>query len=179
MAHVNKQRIDSFRFVMCSVIASAMMAVMLYLHGNKVQEILSKLAEKGKLDNVEWLVEYASYFLPVAIVAIAITAVYSLMRGGSSAVIQKEKALVGAVVLIVTYAIMLPIVSSQKEPVGESEKTLMDVCVKWFAFQFVPLLVMIFYHSVRAEAERKAFHMSEVTFEEAKTADKTEEKVVK
>ena len=149
---MKKLKINSFRTASASVIACAVMAIMLRLQTHTVQEILAKLAEEGKLENVEWLVEYAAYCLPVVPVVIALTIFYSLFKGDKVAV-HKEQTIVSVVLIAFTYAILLPIVVSNKEPIGESEKTMIEISVNWFAFQIVPFLIMLLYHSSMAEED--------------------------
>ena len=150
---MKKLRIDSFRTASASVIACAVMGIMLRLQTHKVQEILVKLAEEGKLENVEWLVEYAAYCLPVASVAIVLSIFYSICKGDRITA-HREKTIISIVLIAFTYAIMLPIIISNKEPIGDSEKTMIDITVNWFAFQIVPLLIMLLYHSSMVEEEK-------------------------
>lgn len=155
MADNKNKKMDSFRLCVGCFFACATMVIALYLHANKVQDIIAKLNEKGKLENVEWLVEYASYFLPVVLVALVIAAVYSIMKKGTADIRQKEMTIVSVVLIAFTYAVMLPFVFSKKEPLEDSDKKLIDICINWFAFQIVPLIVLALYHGSRAEYERK------------------------
>ena len=150
-----KNRIDSFRLASCIVLLIATMVATLYLHANKVQDIIAKLEEKGKLDNVEWLVEHVSYFIPVVLVAIAMTAFYSIFKKGSPVAMYKEKTIASVVLFVVTYGVMLPIVFNKTKVVDEEEIKLIDICINWFAFQFVPLVILALYHNSRAEYEKK------------------------
>ncbi len=155
MADLKKGKIDSFRMTMCSAIITAVMGIALYLHANKVQDVIAKLNEKGKLNNVEWVVEYASYLLPVAFAAIAMAVFYSIFNKGSSVAAYKERSIASIILIAVTYGVMLPIIFSKKKIVDEKEIKLIDICVKWFAFQFVPLLVMAIYNISRVEYEKR------------------------
>ena len=149
---MKKLKIDSFRTASASVIACAVMGIMLRLQTHKVQEILAMLTEEGKLENVKWLVEYAAYCLPVVPVIIALAIFYSIFKGDKTTV-HKEQTIVSIVLMVFTYAILLPIIASNKEPVGESEKTMLEISVNWFAVQIVPFLIMLLYHSSMAEEE--------------------------
>ena len=155
MADNKKNKIDSFRFALCCAVLVAVMAIALYLHANTVQDIIAKLEKKGKLENVEWLVEYVSYLIPVVLVAIAMTVFYSIYKNGSPMAICKEKTLASLVLLAVTYGVMLPIIFSKTVVVDEKEIKLIDICINWFAFQFVPLVILALYHNSRAEYEKK------------------------
>lgn len=155
MTDNKKNRIDSFRLASCIVLLIATMVATLYLHANKVQDIIAKLEEKGKLDNVEWLVEHVSYFIPVVLVAIAMTTFYSIFKKGSPVAMYKEKTIASVVLLVVTYVVMLPIVFNKTKVVDEEEIKLIDICINWFAFQFVPLVILALYHNSRAEYEKK------------------------
>lgn len=149
---MKKLKINSFRTAVASTIACAVMAIMLRLQTHKVQEILAKLAEKGKLENVSWLVTYAAYCLPVVPVIIALAVFYSIYKD-NKIVVHKEQTIVSIVLIAFTYAILLPIISYNKEPVGDSEKTMLELSVNWFAFQIVPFLIMLLYHSSMAEED--------------------------
>ena len=155
MTDNKKNRIDSFRLASCIVLLIATMVATLYLHANKVQDIIAKLEEKGKLDNVERLVEHVSYFIPVVLVAIAMTTFYSIFKKGSPVAMYKEKTIASVVLLVVTYVVMLPIVFNKTKVVDEEEIKLIDICINWFAFQFVPLVILALYHNSRAEYEKK------------------------
>ena len=113
---------------------------------------MAKIAEKGNLANVEWLVKYLSYILPIVPVIIALTVYYTVFKD-DAIVMHKEKTLASIVLIAFTYAFLLPVVASKKEPIGESEKTMLDISVNWFAFQAVPMLVMLLYHSSMTEEE--------------------------
>ena len=149
---MKKLKIDTFRTASASALACIVMGIMLRLQTHKVQEILAKLSEEGKLKNVEWLVEYAAYCLPVVPVVIVLAIFYSLFKGDKMTV-HKEQTIVSVVLIAFTYAILLPIIASNKEPIGESEKTMLEITVNWFAFQIVPFLIMLLYHSSMAEEE--------------------------
>ena len=155
MANNKKRKIDIFRLCVGCFCACFAMAMALSFHTGKVQETIAKLVEKGKLSNVEWVVEHLSYCLPVVLVALVIAAVYSIMKSGTAENKQSEMTIVSMVVIVFTYAIMLPFVFSKKEPIEDSEKTLIDISIKWFFFQLVPLIVLALYHGSRAEYERK------------------------
>ena len=147
---MKKLKINSFRTASASAIACAVMAILLRFQTHTVQEILAKIEEEGKLDNVAWLVKYAACFLPVVPVVIALVIFYSVFKDKST-VVHKEQTIVSVVLIVFTYAILLPIVSYNKEPVGESEKTMLELSVNWFAFQIVPFLIMLLYHSSMTE----------------------------
>lgn len=151
---MKKNKINSFRTAWASAIVCAVMGLMLYLQTHQVQDILAKIAEKGNLSNVEWLFKYASYCLPVVPVAIALTVFYSTFKD-DSVTVHKEQTIATIVLIAFTYACMLPIVASNKEPIGETEKTMMDITVNWFAFQIVPMLILLLYHSSMTEEENK------------------------
>ena len=143
---MKKLKINSFRTASASVIACAVMAIMLRL------QILAKLAEKGKLENVSWLVKYAGYCLPVVPVVIVLAIFYSIFKDDKITV-HKEQTIVSIALIAFTYAILLPIIASNKEPIGETEKTMLDIMVNWFAFQIVPFLIMLLYHSSMTEED--------------------------
>ena len=152
---MKRLRINSFRAAGASAIACAVMAIMLRLQTHTVQELLARLEEKGKLDNVEWLLEYASYCLPVALAAAALAIFYAVFKDDKR-IIHKEQTIASVALIAFTYAILLPIISYNKEPVGEGEKTMLELSVNWFAFQIVPFLIMLLYHSSMAEESGEA-----------------------
>lgn len=162
-------KIDSFRLAASCALVIAVMATALYTHANKVQDIIKKLQDKGSLANVEWLVEHVSYFIPVVVVAIAMTVFYSIFKKGAPVAICREKTIASAVVLVVTYGIMLPIVLSKTKIVDEEEIKLIDICINWFAFQFVPLVILALYHNSRAEYEKKLIEVAEAGEKSADT----------
>ena len=149
---MKKLKIDTFRTASASALACIVMGIMLRLQTHAVQEILAKLKDKGKLENVEWLVEYAAYFLPVVLVAVALSIFYSIFKD-EKIIVHKEQVIVSIALIAFTYAILLPIASYNKEPVGESEKTMLELSVNWFAFQIVPFLIMLLYHSSMTEED--------------------------
>ena len=155
MSKNKNYKIDSFRLAAGCALVVAVMAVALSLHANKVQDIIAKLQEKGSLENVEWLVEYVSSFIPVVLVAVAMTAFYAIFKKGSAIVICREKTIASVVLLAVTYGIMLPIIFKKTVVVDEEEIKLIDICINWFAFQFLPLVILALYHNSRAEYEKK------------------------
>lgn len=149
---MKKKKINAFRATFAAAVCCAVMGIMLYLHNNQVQGLMAKIAEKGNLANVEWLVKYLSYILPIVPVIIALTVYYTVFKD-DAIVMHKEKTLASIVLIAFTYAFLLPVVASKKEPIGESEKTMLDISVNWFAFQAVPMLVMLLYHSSMTEEE--------------------------
>ena len=161
MSDNKKFKMNSFRLVSCCALVIAVMAVALYLHVGKVQDIIEKLQDKGKLENVEWLVEYVSYIIPVVLVAIVMTAFYSIFKNGSPVAVCKEKTLASVALIAVTYCIMLPIVFKKTIVVDEEEIKLIDIAINWFAFQFVPLVILALYHNSRAEYEKKLSELAE------------------
>ncbi len=169
---MKKNKINSFRAAFAAAVCCAVMGIMLYLHTNQVQDLMSKIAEKGNLANVEWLVKYLSYILPIVPVIIALAVYYTVFKD-DAIVMHKEKTLASIVLIAFTYAFLLPIVASKKEPIGESEKTMLDISVNWFAFQAVPMLVMLLYHSSMTEEESDVADNTEA---EKKTDAPIEEK---
>jgi Na+-driven multidrug efflux pump len=149
---MKKKKINAFRATLAAAVCCAVMGIMLYLHNNQVQDLMAKIAEKENLANVEWLVKYLSYILPIVPVIIALTVYYTVLKD-DAIVMHKEKTLASIVLIAFTYAFLLPVVASKKEPIGESEKTMLDISVNWFAFQAVPMLVMLLYHSSMTEEE--------------------------
>ena len=163
---MKKTRINSFRVASASVIICAVMGLMLSLQTGKLQNILLKISEKGELENLEWLFEYASYCLPVIIVAIVLTAFYSIFKAEDATVMHKEKTIASVVLTIFTFAILLPIVASKKEPLEEGGKTLIEMTAVWFAFQAVPMLVMMLYHTAMNDGSEKVIDTGEKASEE-------------
>ena len=43
----------------------------------------------------------------------------------------------------------------EQKVVDEEEIKLIDISINWFAFQFVPLVILALYHNSRAEYEKK------------------------
>ena len=143
---MKKTRINALRVSLASIILCAVMGVMLSLQAGKVQDILQKIADKGKLENLEEFVKYAAYCLPIIMAAIVLTVLYEVWKADDAIVMHREKAIATVVMALFSYAVLLPIVASKNEPVGESEKTLIEMTIVWFVFQAVPMLVMMLYH---------------------------------
>ena len=172
---MKKIKINWFRVFFSSSAVCAVMGIMLYIHTHQVQDILSKIAEEGNLANVEWLVKYLTCFLPVVPVVIALTVFYSVFKD-DPATVHKEKMIATVALIVFTYALLLPVIASKKGPVGESEKTMLDITINWFAFQAVPMLVMLLYHSSMTEDEPEVTDASTTAVEGEESHEDEKEK---
>lgn len=163
---MKKTRINAFRVALSSAVLCGVMGAMLLLQATKVHEILQKIVDNGKLDNLEQFAKYVTYCLPVIVAAIMLTLIYAIWKADDKAVMHKEKAIATVAMALLTYAVLLPIVASKKEPIGESEKTLLEKTIVWFVFQAVPMLVMILYHVAMNDGSEQIPDACESTHEE-------------
>ena len=138
-------------FVMCTVLT-------VYLE--TVPAKIAELTEKGKMDNTIWLVKYSSLLPPVIIVSVILTICYGI--GYVKVETQRDKAIIIAIVLVFTYAVLLPIVCSNSEgwqiPPPEDEEdvaSVLEESIGWFCAQIIPFAITLGYHLVRASSEKK------------------------
>jgi bacteriorhodopsin len=114
--------------------------------------------------------------LPVAFAAIAMTVFYSVFNKGAFAAKYQERTIASIILIVVTYGVMLPLIYSKTKIVDEKEIKLIDISVKWFAFQVVPLLVMTVYNSSKAAYEKRiALEKENAAESEPKQDDSKEE----
>ena len=148
------------KIIIISALVCIVVAAVLDAYVKLVPEKIAELTEKGNMDNTIWLVTYASYLPPIIIVSVILTILYKF--GYVKVESQRDKAIIIAVLLIFTYAVMLPEVIARSEgwrnPPLEGEEdvvSLIEQTVGWFAAQIIPFALAIGYHLVKASNEKK------------------------
>lgn len=147
---------DFFRLIVCTVLSCASIFVTFALYKNQFAEIIAKLTEKGNAPNAIWLIEHFSAAIPVLVVALIMCFFY---RGKDKYVpvyYQREKlimALITAAVTLITF-IFVRITDGAVDPKDEVT-SLLESTYLWFAAQIIPFIVLISYHAVRMESEKK------------------------
>lgn len=153
-----KKKINIGRIIACSLVLVLLMALMLYFYSTYFQDILEKLQEKGKLENVEWVLDHLAYAVPGIVIAAVMATFYSNKDKYVLSVSQKEMGIISIIVALFTYLVILPYVISKK-PVATEElsevKSLIDITAKWFFAQMIPFVLLPLYHFVRSESEEK------------------------
>ena len=159
MSEACKSRLNIKKMILCIIILSAVMVLQLYLYCTTAQDIFTKLKEsENSMKNFTWVVEHVVYLLPVIVIALFMMIAYSGDRH-ICAVKHKEQAVEAVFVMLFTFLIMLPFVIIKSktgeipEP-GEVEEvqSLLEMTTMWFAYQFIPFLILIMYHSVKGHA---------------------------
>ena len=158
---VGKSGLNIKRLILCVIILSGVMAIQLYLYCNFFQDIYAKLEEsENSMTNFQWLLEHIVYLIPVASVALFQMIAYSGDdMGGAYSAKHREQAVEAVFVMLFTFLIMLPFVII-KSKTGETPDTeeiqetqsLIDITTMWFAYQFIPFLILIMYHSVKGHS---------------------------
>ena len=148
------------KIIVFSVLICIVMVAVLGAYVKLVPEKIAELTEKGKMDNTIWLVTYASYLPPIIIVSVILTILYKF--GYVKVESQRDKVIILVVLLIFTYAVMLPEVISRSEgwrnPPAEGEEdvvSLIEQTIGWFVAQIIPFALAIGYHLVKASSEKK------------------------
>ena len=149
MSVVGKSGLNIKRLILCVIILSGVMAIQLYLYCNFFQDIYAKLEEsENSMTNFQWLLEH-----------IQMIAYSGDDMGGAYSAKHREQAVEAVFVMLFTFLIMLPFVII-KSKTGETPDTeeiqetqsLIDITTMWFAYQFIPFLILIMYHSVKGHS---------------------------
>ncbi len=161
MSVVGKSGLNIKRLIVCIIILSGVMAIQLYLYCTFFQDIYAKLEEsENSMTNFKWLLEHIVYLIPVASVALFQMIAYSGDdMGGAYSAKHREQAVEAVFVMLFTFLIMLPfvIIKSKTGEAPDAEKlqetqSLIDMTTMWFAYQFIPFLILIMYHSVKGHS---------------------------
>lgn len=160
-SNLNPDR-ELFKVIVCTVALCIIMAILLYMYNALVPSKIAELEEKGKMDNVIWIVQYGSHLPPVIIIAVLLSVFYRNKNEYVKIHTQRDMARISAIVAAFTYAVMLPYVifMSKTEADGDAA-TLIDRTVTWFVAQIVPFMILIAYHSVRASTEARELYENE------------------
>ncbi len=153
---------QQLKLVVCIFTLCLVMCVLLSTYNSTVPEKLAELEAEGDMDNVIWVVTYASLVPPVIIVAIILTGFYSNKEKYVLVETQRKKALISGIVAGFTYVILLgyTLLSSPEWnlPISErenSEVTIFENTSSWFFAQIIPFAILVSYHLVRASSEKK------------------------
>ena len=151
----DKSRIAIFSGVLC-----ILSMILLHLYANQVQDFIVKVNEKKNMPNVTWLLDHVTILLPVCILAVMLTVIYSNKDKYIPVITQREKTYITLFTALFTYLVMLPYVyfkSKNGEVVDAEEveavETLWDITYKWFFVQVIPFMILISYHATRAGSE--------------------------
>lgn len=156
-----------YKMVICIAVLCIVMSVMLAVYNSSVPDTIAKLEEKGKVENVIWLVRYGSCLPPVIIIAIILTCFYSFGSSYTPVVTQKHKAIIVGVTFAFTYVVLVgyALLSSPgwnlPETDGEEVKTMIETTAGWFLAQVVPFMILLSYHLVRMSSEKKELEANE------------------
>ena len=157
----NKRNLSVYKIIISAASLCAIMAVMLWLYATKAQDIFSAIEEKGKMDNLLWLVKHITYILPVIVDAAVLWGIYSASKWDVPVYSKKEQGLAVLLTAAFTYIIMLPCVifmSPAKETVEQTAEqipTLIEITRGWFFIQLVPFILWALYLFVRCESEKR------------------------
>ena len=141
------------RFLIVAVVLCIVMAMSLSMYGDKFAGFIKKLEDSdNNMDNVIWIAEHLGNILPTVAIVIVQGIVYSFEKNKARA--NKEQKWQTLILLLFVYIVLLPYQTS-----GLGLASLGDSSL-WFATQFIPLTLLIFYHSqrqsvLRIEAEEK------------------------
>lgn len=161
MSGLKKTKPDLFKIVMCAAALCVVMIILLDVYAYRLEAILAKIREKG-MPNMEWVVEHLGLFLPVAVLVGVLAILYCRKDRYIPVISQREQFYISLITMAFTYLCMLPyaVISSKNgvEPdpeLTEEVKTLWELSATWFFFQFIPLVIMVSYHAIRAGSEEK------------------------
>ena len=159
----DKSRITIFSGVLC-----ILSMILLHLYANQVQDFIVKVNEKKNMPNVTWLLDHVTILLPVLLLAVMLTVIYSNKDKYIPVITQREKTYITLFTALFTYLVMLPYVyfkSKNGEAVDaeeiEAAETLWDITYKWFFVQVIPFMILISYHATRAGSEAREIAESE------------------
>ena len=155
------------RVLLCGLLMTALVAGCLYLHHTAFDFFRARMLDNGS-KTIAWLTKQVSFALPFAVICLFHAAVYGGRdpRDGS---VRREMFWEVAVVAALTYAVLLPYLSSVSEALhtnalaagekiplseGKVEITLLMELHEWFIRLTVPLALLLLYHGVRARRER-------------------------
>jgi membrane protease YdiL (CAAX protease family) len=167
MKEKKKASLDMFKLSVCIIALCIIMGLMLGVYNSVVPTKIAELEEKGKMDNVIWVIRYGSVVLPVIVVAIILMFFYFDKSQYVPVNTQREKAYICLFVALFTFFIMLPYVIAMsggfviektvQNELGDDEtvKTLLGNTATWFAAQIIPFAIIISYHFVRVSSEKK------------------------
>lgn len=160
-SNLNPDR-DLFKVIVCAVALCIIMAILLYMYNALVPSKIAELEEKGKMDNVVWIIQYGSHLPPVVLIAVLLSVFYRNKNEYVRIYTQRNMAKISGGVAVFTYVVMLPYVifMSKSEADGDAV-TLIDRTITWFAAQIIPFMILIAYHSVRASTEAKELYENE------------------
>ena len=159
---------DKSRIAIVSGVLCILSMILLHLYANQVQDFIVKVNEKKNMPNVTWLLDHVTILLPVLILAVMLTVIYSNKDKYIPVITQREKTYITLFTALFTYLVMLPYVyfkSKNGEAVDAEEieavETLWDITYKWFFVQVIPFMILISYHATRAGSEAREIAESE------------------
>jgi len=155
MANQKKAKVDAFKIVLYSAILCLLLLAVLYWQAHGLQDIIQRMEDKGKMPNAIWVAKHGAYIVPIILVTVVLTLLYSDKSKYIPVITQKEKMCIALISAAFTYVVLLPyVIISSKIGQADAEdaanvKTLLDITVNWFFVQIVPFVLWITYHAIR------------------------------
>lgn len=156
------------RILVIGVMLSVLVACCLYLHHTAFVSLQQGLTD-GEHKNSAWIAGEIGYMLPFLVICIFQYAVYH-KHDRHNGILQKEMAWEIAIVTLLTYAVLLPVVyhisHSQlvlqlaadgivSKNAGDVYQTLFMDLAEWFLRLTVPLMLLLVFHIIKARSEIK------------------------
>lgn len=157
------------RTLFCGLLMTVLVAGCLYLHHTAFDFFRARMLD-NESKTIAWLTKQVGFSLPFIVICLFHAAVYGGRdpRDGSA---RREMFWEVIVVTVLTYAVLLPYLSSVSEALhinalaageklplseGKAEITLLMELHEWFIRLTIPLALLLIYHGSRARRER--FH---------------------
>ena len=155
------------RVLLCGILMTLLVAGCLYLHHTAFDFFCARMQDNGS-KTIAWLAKQLGFSLPFVVICLFHAAVYGGRdpRDGS---VQREMFWEIILVSVLTYAVLLPYLSSISEALhinalaagekiplseGKVEITLLMELHEWFVRLTVPLALLLVYHGSRGRRER-------------------------
>ncbi len=146
-------KIIGFSLVLCFL-----MCICLGSYLRFVPDIVQLLAEKKKMGNTIWVVEYGSLMLSAVLIPTVLTLLYRIGRYVPVST-QTDKAIIVSLVFVFTYFVMFASIFVKSEGWmlynSDISETVLGKSFSWFAVQLLPLLIAFAYHITKASSEKK------------------------
>lgn len=163
---MNPQKQNIWRVVLCALLLCALVAGMMYFTP-KLFDLATKKLEnlnpqkEGDMKNMLWLIDKVLNILPVCVLCIVLTAVYTF-NGRGDKVGYCEKFVALSATALFTFLVLLPAVAlySKSHPTytdaetGQEVLSLAKRTAEWFMWQFLLFCPFIFYYRVKSTEEK-------------------------
>ena len=160
-------RVGIHRILLCGILMAVLMAACLYLQYTALDFFHARMLE-NESKTIAWLTEQAGYILPFAVICLFQWIVYQGYDAHDGSA-RREMFWEVAVAAVLTYAVLLPYLSSVSEALyinalaagekiprtdGKVDITLLMELHEWFIRLLIPLGILLAYHGTRARRER-------------------------